>query len=101
MGCMKCSYKDNLRKMQEKKSFILDFFSGCFSVALSHNGATILHPNTKVLEFQGLFVFLWVKNNHLSPLHLFPDLLDLNLRLRPQVEKIKPLIYCINERCVL
>lgn len=35
MGCVKCSYKDNLRKKQVKKSFILDFFSGCFSVALS------------------------------------------------------------------
>ena len=33
------------------------------------------------LDFQGLFVFLGVKNNTLSPLHLFPDLLDLNLRL--------------------
>lgn len=36
MGCVKCSYKENLRKKQVKKSFILDFFSGCFSVALSH-----------------------------------------------------------------
>ena len=26
-----------------------------------HIGATILHPNTKVLDFQGLFVFLVVK----------------------------------------
>jgi hypothetical protein len=25
---------------------------------MSHIGATILHPNTKVLEFQGLFWFL-------------------------------------------
>ena len=47
----------------------------------SHIGATILHPNTKVLEFQGLFVFLGIKNNTLSPLHHFPDLLDSNLRL--------------------
>ena len=47
----------------------------------SHNGATILHPNTKVLVNQGLFVFLGVKNNPLSSLHLFPDLLDSNLRL--------------------
>ena len=47
----------------------------------SHIGATILHPNTKVLDFQGLFVFLGVKNNPLSPLHLFLNLLDLNLRL--------------------
>ena len=45
----------------------------------SHNRATILHPNTKVLDFQGLFVFLWIKNNPISPLHLFADLLDLNL----------------------
>ena len=28
---------------------------------MSHIGATILHPNTKVLDFQGLFVFLVVK----------------------------------------
>ena len=48
---------------------------------LSHIGATILRPNTKVLDFQGLFVFLGVENILLSPLHLFPDLLDLNLRL--------------------
>jgi hypothetical protein len=33
----------------------------------SHNGATILHPNTKVLEFQGLFVFFWgMKTNILQ-----------------------------------
>ena len=35
----------------------------------------------EVLDFQGLFVFLGVKNTPLSPLHLFPDLLDLNLQL--------------------
>ena len=39
-----------------------------------HNGATILHHNTKVLVNQGLFVFLVVKNNPFSPLHLFQDL---------------------------
>lgn len=42
MGCVKCSYKDNLRKKQVKKSFILDFFSGCFSVALSHYKTPII-----------------------------------------------------------
>ena len=47
----------------------------------SHIGATILHPNTKVLDFQGLFVFLGAKNTPLSPLHHFPDLLGSNLRL--------------------
>ena len=73
----------------------------CKHVRGSHIGATILYPNTKVLGFQGLFVFLGGKYNPISPLHLFPDLMDLNLRLQPQVEKIKPLIYCINERCVL
>ena len=41
--------------------------------------AILLHPNTKVLDFQGLFVFLGVKNTPLSPLYLFPDLMDLNL----------------------
>ena len=35
----------------------------------------------EVLDFGGLFVFLGVQNNPLSPLHLCPDLLDLNLRL--------------------
>jgi len=53
----------------------------------SHVGAIILHPNTKVLEFQGLFAFLGVKNNPLSPLHLFPDLWDLNLRLYRMIEE--------------
>ena len=54
----------------------------------------------EVLDFGGLFVFLEVKNTLLSPLHLFSDLMDLNLRLQPQVEKIKPLIYCIkNNMC--
>ena len=53
----------------------------------SHIGATILHPNTKVLDFQGLFVFLGVKNTPLSPLHLFLNLLDLNLRLYRTFEK--------------
>ena len=53
----------------------------------SHIGATILHPNTKVLDFQGLFVFLGVKNNPLSPLHLFLNLLDLNLRLYRNILK--------------
>ena len=33
------------------------------------------------LDFGGLFVFLGVKNTTLSPLHLFLNLLDLNLRL--------------------
>ena len=40
-------------------------------VGVTHNGATILHPNTEVLDLQGLFVFLGVKNTPLSPLHLF------------------------------
>ena len=62
-----------------------------------HNGATILQPNTKVLDFQGLFVILEVKNIPPSPLRLFPDLMDLKLRFQPQVERIKPLIYCISE----
>ena len=45
MECVKCSYKDNLRKKQVKKSFILDFFSGCFYVALSQNKADATrHP---------------------------------------------------------
>ena len=57
------------------------FFAG------SHIGATILHPNTKVLDFQGLFVFLGVKNTPPSPLHLFPDLMDSNLRLYENVLK--------------
>ena len=43
----------------------------------SHNGATILHPNTKVLDFQGLFLFLGVKSTVHSPLHLFPRLYGL------------------------
>ena len=47
----------------------------------SHIGATILHPNTKVLVNQGLFVFLGVKSIPLSPLHLCPDLLVLKARL--------------------
>jgi hypothetical protein len=33
------------------------------------------------LDFGGLFVFLGVKNDHFSPLHLFSDLMDLNPRL--------------------
>ena len=44
---------------------------GHASVRGSHNGATILHPNTKALDFGGLFVFLGVKNILHSPLHLF------------------------------
>ena len=54
---------------------------------LSHIGATILHPNTKVLDFGGLFVFLGVKNSPLSPLHLFLNLLVSNLRLYEKVLK--------------
>ena len=46
-----------------------------------HIGATILHPNTKVLVLQGLFMFLGVKNTTLSPLHLSLYLLTLNLWL--------------------
>ena len=34
---------------------------------LSHIGATILHPNTKVLVNQGLFVFLGVEYNPIAP----------------------------------
>ena len=48
----------------------------------------------KARDFQGLFVFLWVKNTLHLPLHLLPDLMDLNLRLQPRVEKIKLMIYC-------
>jgi len=49
-------------------------------VALRAKGK--LHfPNTKVLDFQGLFVFLGGKNTTLLTLRLCPDLLDLNLRL--------------------
>ena len=59
----------------------------------SHNGATILHPNTKVLVNQGLFVFLGVKNNPSSPLHLFPDLLDLNLRLNYRLNVVDCLVF--------
>ena len=33
------------------------------------------------LDFQGLFVFLGVKNKHSSTLHLFLTFLDLNLQL--------------------
>ena len=33
-----------------------------------------------VLDFGGLFVFLGAKNTSLSPLHLFLNLMDLNLR---------------------
>ena len=54
---------------------------------LSHIGATILPPNTKALDFGGLFVFLGVKNTTLSPLHLFLNLLDLNQRLYRTFEK--------------
>jgi len=57
-----------------------NIYRGCIFILRAHNGAAILHPNTKVLDFQGLFVFLGVKKHPLSPLHLFPDLLDLNLR---------------------
>jgi hypothetical protein len=46
----------------------------------SHNGAAILHPNTKVLDFGGLFVFLGAKNITLSSLHLFLNLWGLNLQ---------------------
>ena len=53
----------------------------CKHVRGSHIGATILHHITKVLDFQGLFVFLGVKNNPISPLHPFSDLMDLNLLL--------------------
>ena len=59
---------------------------------LSHIGATILHPNTKALVNQGLFVFLGVKNNSLSPLHLFPDLLDSNLRLNYRLNVVDFLV---------
>ena len=41
-------------------------FTSCIFVLWAHNGATILHPNTKVLDFQGLFVFLGVKINILQ-----------------------------------
>jgi hypothetical protein len=40
-----------------------------------------ISPTRKALDFGGLFVFLGVKNTTLSPLHLFPDLMGLNLRL--------------------
>ena len=51
----------------------------------------------EVLDFEGLFVFLGVKNTTLSPLHLFPDLLDLNLRLYENVLKKKNFYDIIND----
>ena len=64
----------------------------------SHNGATILHPNTKVLVNQGLFVFLGVKNNPLSPLHLFLNLLVSNLQLYRTFEKYPLFWYNIDRK---
>ena len=43
----------------------------------------------EVLDFQGLFVFLGVKNDPLSPLHLFPDPLDLSLRIYKSILTVK------------
>ena len=55
----------------------------------SHNGATVLHQTQQFL-FRGLFVFLWVKTTLSSPLHLSPNLLDLNLRLdEPLLENVE------------
>ena len=54
----------------------------------------ILHPNTKVLDFGVFSCFLGVKNTPLSPLHLFPDLMDLNLRIyREHIEILEILCY--------
>ena len=44
-------------------------------------------PYTKVLDFQGLFVFLGVKSTPHSPLHLFLNLLDANLRFYDNILK--------------
>jgi len=68
----------------------------CIFVLRAHIGATILPPNTKVLDFQGLFVFLGVKNNSLSPLHLFLNLLVSNLRLCEKILKLLWLCDIIN-----
>ena len=54
-----------------------------------HNGATILHSNTKVLDFQGLFVFLGVKNT--PPFTIAPFLASFGLEpatLRNGIERI-------------
>lgn len=52
---------------------------------------TIQNIDSAIEEMmEGLFVFLGVKNNPLSPLHLFPDLLDLNLRLYHIIEEQLP-----------
>ena len=56
----------------------------------------ILHHNKKTIDFQGLFMFLGVKGTPHSPLHLFVNLMGLNLRLQPRVEELKPMIYCMN-----
>ena len=80
---------------EERENIIFHFTAQMNEVALrangtehlSHIGATILNPNTKVLDFQGLFVFLGVKNNPLSTLHLFLNLLVSNLRLE---QKLSP-----------
>ena len=41
----------------------------------------------KVLDFQGLFVFLGVKSTPHSPLHFFLDLMDLKARLYDYILK--------------
>jgi hypothetical protein len=50
----------------------IKFVQGFKIVWVTHNGATILHPNTKVLVNQGLFVFSGVKNN--TPFTIAPFL---------------------------
>jgi hypothetical protein len=55
-----------------------------------------LHPNTKVLDFQGLFVFLGVKNSPLSLSHLFADLLGLKMQVYKSILKEQHFIDIIN-----
>ena len=79
-----CNFRELAREGLQSKPRVLSPTSGGFTALVDQicmqtrlnvhiNGATIWNPNTKVLEFQGLFVFL----GHLLSL-FFSTLSELN-----------------------
>ena len=88
-GCME-SVAKRRHGITRQRVFLLriDYIQHFVLIPYRRQAADFIHAYRRdyiesyveVLDFGGLFVFLGIKNNTLSPFHHFPDRLDLNLR---------------------
>ena len=74
-------------------------FTSCIFILWTHDGATILHPNTKVLDFGGLFVFFGGEKQPSFTIAPFPRPFGLeSVTLWEYVEFIELLWYNLYKR---